>query len=59
MPTTYPIEYRTIPTQYAFLIEKNGDTYTVKMQRTGNEKDTNTFTTEEEARAFINRQEIL
>lgn len=56
---THPIIYKTIPTQYAFLIKE--DTYGgyfVKVQPTNVLKE-QFFETREEAEAFINQERVL
>ena len=54
----YPIEYRKIPTQYAFLVEKTAKGYEVKIRATQELKD-KCFKTEKEAREFISVAEII
>lgn len=54
---TYPIEYKTIPVQFAFLVSADG---TVQIQPAGKLKDTLKFDSEKEAREYIsNLTEIL
>jgi hypothetical protein len=56
--TCYPIEYKMIPTQYAFLVEKTGTKYRVQVRATRNLTET-TFDTEEEAREFISQTQVI
>lgn len=48
--TTYPIEYRTIPTEYSFLVESDG---TLHIQPVTNIPRTIKFKDEAEAREYI------
>jgi len=54
----YPIEYRTIPTQYGFLVKKVNGKYIVQVHACRNLQD-NEFATEVEARKFISQKEII
>jgi hypothetical protein len=51
MPLTYPIIYKMIPTQYAFLINSNG---LIQIQQVTPQPPTKQFTSEQEAREYIN-----
>ena len=52
---SYSIEYRKIPTQYAFFIERTEEGYTLQTNIEGRQ----VFATKEEIDAFINKIEIL
>lgn len=58
MTPVYPIKYRTIPTQYAFFVSKEGGKYRVQVRAT-RDLDERTFTTEQEARQYINQKRII
>lgn len=55
----YPIEYKQIPTQYAFLVEETGNGFIVKTQVLHSIEGQKEFKTQEEVDDFINQQEII
>lgn len=55
---TYPIEYKMIPTQYAFLVSEENGKYRVQVQAVTRLKE-QVFESEKEAREFINKKEII
>lgn len=51
MTMIYPIIYKTIPVQYAFLVSDNG---TLQIQQVTKHDTVKKFASEQEAREFIN-----
>ncbi len=54
-----PIHYTTIPTQYAFLIEKTPEGYQVKTRIVTSPEPIKTFKTKKEVDEYIKRKVIL
>jgi hypothetical protein len=54
----YPIEYKTIKVQHAFLVEKVAEGYRVRVKPLRELSD-QTFQTEAEAREYINTKELI